>query len=185
LAPDRFLGLIDIAANILQKPTVELLTATGRYTIWSIIWDATKDNYFGLGFGSDRFIQLLGGMSEVSAHFGSSIIVMSAHDAALSAWTAAGWLGLVALFFVYVAGIRYCAHEGAAAIMTVTFIILDGLAVPGLAGFFSPIWLTWIAVHSTAATEQRTGTEQSAELRALSPRWLASVRNKRGHATAV
>ena len=181
-APEEFMGLIDFVSGILQKPTAEFLTATGRYTIWSIIWDATKDDYFGLGFGSDRFIQLLGGMAEVNARFGSPIIVMSAHDAALSAWTATGWLGVVALFFVYVAGIRYCSYDGAAATMAVTFIILDGLAVPGLAGFFSPVWLTWIAVHSTVATEK---SSESVLFKIVSPELPQNADNGHDHAAAI
>jgi exopolysaccharide production protein ExoQ len=188
LIPTQFPEIIELLSNILQKSTEELLNATGRYTIWSIIWDATKDRYFGSGFGSDRFIQLLSNMAEVNVRFGApSVFIMSAHDAVLSAWTAAGWLGVVAMFFVYVAGIRYCSHYGGnhcvATTMILIFIILNSLTVPGLGGFFSPIWFIWIAVHSIAAAENRL--KEKAPAKALPSGRSPTLGNGRGRATAV
>jgi exopolysaccharide production protein ExoQ len=159
VAPDQFPEAVDLLSSVLQKPKAELLDATGRYAIWSTLWDVTKDNYFGSGFGSDRFIQLLGG-ADVSDRLGSpNVFVASAHNAALSAWTAAGWLGVVALLFVFIDGIRYSAQcrgsERVTTTMCLVFIVLNSLTIPGLGGFYSCVWLVWIAVLSVGQREPR------------------------------
>jgi exopolysaccharide production protein ExoQ len=160
LAPDEFSEIAEYLAVFLQKPPEELLNATGRYAIWSLMWDFTKDNYFGSGFGSDRFIQLLGNTTEVSSRLGSStVFIYSAHDAILSAWVAAGWLGVIALVFVYGSGVRYCSRpetpHRCSRTMVLVFMICNGVAVPGLAGVFSPsppLWIVWIAVLAICPT---------------------------------
>jgi len=153
VAPDQFPGTVDLLSDILQKSQEELLGATGRYTIWNILWEAGKDNYFGSGFGSDRFVQLVGNIDEINDRLGTSdIFVMSAHNAALSAWFAAGWLSVVALFFVFLNGLRYsvkCSiNERATTTIVLVFMILNNLTIPGLGSNYSCIWLVWIAVLS-------------------------------------
>jgi exopolysaccharide production protein ExoQ len=166
IAPNQFPEIINLLSNILQKSTEELLDATGRYTIWNILWDETKDNYFGSGFGSDRFIQLLGSLAEVSDRFGSnSVFIMSAHNAALSAWTAAGWPGAIALLFVFANGIRYSAAydltHRATATMVLSFIVINSLSIPGLGGSYSCIWLVWIATLSIDDRETLNLTDEN------------------------
>jgi exopolysaccharide production protein ExoQ len=159
VAPDQFPEAVDLLSSVLQKPKEELLGATGRYAIWSTFWDVTKDNYFGSGFGSDRFIQLVGG-ADVGDRLGSAnVFVSSAHNAALSAWSAAGWIGVVGLLFVFIDGIRYTAqfrgNERVTATMCLVFIVLNSLTIPGLGGIYSCIWLVWIAVLSVGQREPR------------------------------
>ena len=153
VAPEQFPGTVEFLSGILQKPKEELLSATGRYTIWSILWTLAKDNYFGTGFGTDRFMQLIGNMDEVADRLGTKdIFVMSAHNAGLAAWLSAGWLGVVALFFVFLNGIRFSLKSGAdhrvPTTMVLTFIIVNNLTIPGLGGNYSCVWLGWIAVLS-------------------------------------
>ena len=153
VAPDQFPETVNFLSDILQKPKEELLDATGRYTIWALLWDASKDNYFGTGFGSDRFIQLVGNADELTGRLGTAdIFIMSAHNAALSAWVAAGWLGVVALFFAFINGIRYSikcdVNHRAAATMILVFIVINSLTIPGLGANYTCIWLVWIAVLS-------------------------------------
>ena len=165
IAPDQFPETVDFLSNILQKPKQELLGATGRYTIWSILWDTAKNNYFGTGFGSDRFVQLIRDIDELTYRLGTAdIFIMSAHNATLSAWFAAGWLGVVALFFVFLNGIRYSVksdtNQRAATTMILVFIILDNLSIPGLGANYSCIWLVWIAVLSIVDRRGLNDTDQ-------------------------
>jgi exopolysaccharide production protein ExoQ len=157
--PEQFPDIIDFLSAVLQKPTAELIGATGRYAIWSLLWDATKGTYFGSGFGSDRFVQLLGSLGEVTTTLGSTnVYIMSAHDAVLSAWIAAGWLGAVALLFVFAKSIRqsvkYGGDQRATTTMTLIMIILNSLTIPGLGGGWSCIWLLWIAILSIVSRKE-------------------------------
>ena len=166
VAPEQFPETVDFLSNILQKPKEELLGATGRYTIWSVLWDASKYNYFGTGFGSDRFIQLVGSLDELSDRFGTTdVFIMSAHNAALAAWLSAGWLGIVALVYVFENGIRDSVkggiNERAPATMILVFIILNNLTIPGLGAYYTCTWIVWIAVLSTVDRRiNRTAREE-------------------------
>jgi exopolysaccharide production protein ExoQ len=170
--PNEFPEAVGFLSDILQKSTEELLNATGRYTIWNIIWDASKDNYFGSGFGSDRFVQLLANVAEVNYRVGAqSVFIMSAHDAALSAWVAAGWLGVIALFFVFINAIYNSAKcdgsQRTTTMMIVTFIILNSLTIPSLGGWYSHIWLVWIAALSVVAQPRQSTLPAPLRLRPL------------------
>jgi len=175
LVPDQFPDVIEFLSYVLQKPSSELLAATGRYAIWQILWEVSQNQYFGTGFGTDRFVQLLAGLGQVSERFGSDINLNSAHDAVLSAWIGAGWLGVTALLFVYATGIRYCAKYGGryrtSTTMILVFIVINSLTVPGLGTYYSPYWLIWIAALSIAAAEQRARVKaQPGALSRTSPR---------------
>ena len=169
IVPDQFPDAVELLSYILQKPPTELLAATGRYRIWEIFWTATQNQYFGSGFCTDRFIQLIAGLGEASVAFESDTInIYSAHNAILAAWVSAGWPGVVALLFANATGIHFCAKFGgkyrASTTMTLAFIALNSLTIPGLGGYYSASWLVWIAALSIAGSQYRAKVTQPGAL---------------------
>jgi hypothetical protein len=164
LFPEDFPQTIELFSNLLHKPSEELISATGRYTIWSVFWELTQNQYFGTGFGSDRFVQLLGDtslLSESSAGV-ERIDILSAHNAVLGAWVAAGWPGVIGLLFASVAGLRCCAKSGSvqrtATTMVLVFMTINSLSTPALGGRYSVQWLVWIATLSIAAGQKHASS---------------------------
>ena len=161
LFPEDFPQTIELVSYSLHKPKEELIGATGRYEIWSVFWELTQNDYFGTGFGSDRFVQLLGDtslLSESFASFGQRIDILSAHNAVLGAWMAAGWPGVIGLLFASVAGLCCCAKSGSvqrtATTMVLVFIIINSVSTPALGGRYSVQWLVWVATLSIAAGQK-------------------------------
>jgi hypothetical protein len=143
----------------LHKSSEELIGATGRYTIWSVFWELTQNQYFGTGFGSDRFVQLLGDANLLSESSGGQRIdILSAHNAVLGAWVAAGWPGVIGLLFASMAGLYCCAKSGCvertATMMVIVFMTINSLSTPALGGRYSVQWLVWIATLSIAAGQK-------------------------------
>jgi exopolysaccharide production protein ExoQ len=165
--PEDFPQTVELVSNLLHKPSEELIGATGRYGIWSAFWELTQNNYFGTGFGSDRFGQLLGNASLLSERVEAmGIDFLSAHNAVLGAWVAAGWPGLIGLLFAIVAGLRCCAKSGSvertATMMVLVFITINSLSTSALGGRYSVQWLVWIATLSIAAGQKHNYCESSA-----------------------
>jgi hypothetical protein len=198
LFPGRLQELAHFVGGIIQKPVEELTSATGRYVIWDVLVTATKDNVFGSGFGSDRFVQLLAGLPTVVEVWGAEQVnLASAHNALLSSWVASGYVGVSAVLIVYISAVQWCisgpssVRPGASA--CITFLILNGLTVPGIGAVYTVqtlVWLECLAWVEASSRQKTTGTPgqapaaraKTAELRR--PKFVPSRRApwRTGHA---
>ncbi|MFL9829169.1 hypothetical protein ABTU92_30635, partial [Rhodoplanes sp. SY1] len=81
IAPAQFPEIIDLVSHMLGKPVDELANTTGRLSIWAMLWEGSADEYFGKGFGMERFVQLLVDPEVVAYHIGDlAFNLNSAHN---------------------------------------------------------------------------------------------------------
>lgn len=174
-----FPELVDVLSVVLQKPSDELMRATGRSEIWPIFLAGTRDHMFGSGFSAaDRFVQLLvpaGSFPDSfirdQFHFGSS------HNMFLSAWAGTGVVGLsfaVAVLGNAIRGALRLDIGGRRLVISVlVMLILNGLTTPGIFQDWGPMSFAFVAVlaYSRLALLDAPARAMSG-LRRAPPRWI-------------
>lgn len=166
------------------KDADELGTATGRLPLWEAMWEVSKDHAFGTGFlAVERMIPQLVAedvVGWVAAH---------SHNGFLSAWLAAGWLGLgLVLFLVAALGLQATGLDPplrALAIPFILFVMANNMSYPAVGGRLNGAWLMIMGLaYATAPRPTRAAVPVAAvdpgPVRAApAPRWGAGWKDVR------
>ncbi|WP_448187858.1 O-antigen ligase family protein [Azospirillum sp. sgz301742] len=151
------------------KDADQIGSMTGRLPLWEALWEVSKDKPFGTGFlAMERMIP------EIISQRAVGWSAAHSHNGFLSAWLAAGFLGIgvlvfftVALFFQIVG---QDADARALAIPFVLFVLVNNMSFPAFGGRLNGAWLMIMGV-AFATSAVRVRPVQRAEPRAPAVRW--------------
>ena len=157
--PQEFPVVIDVVSTLLQKPRSSLLNATGRHNIWAMFWTLSKDVPFGFGFGSERFFQYIANQNLLLKYYWLSNINLNvAHNALLSSWLSAGWIGLFSIVFFIYSGITTALRCNRAlrspALAAIVLLTLNSMTTLGIGTLYGVFWFLWIGVLALIAQSQ-------------------------------
>ncbi len=148
-APTQFKPIVEFASFVLQKDTRAFFSGTGRFTIWDLYWESTKNVPFGRGFAAgDRFAQIILNIGDKLP-----IQVSSAHNVWLTAWMGGGWPAVLLLLSVYVSGyvaaFRILPAYRPMIISIALLLTLNSITAPGVGTYFGVMMIPWMAVICT------------------------------------
>ncbi len=152
----EFPGLLHLVSIVLQKPAVELASATGRTSFWPALIDATRDQYFGSGFAAaERFLQLLLPPAAFRNLIGDTDLnLASAHNMYLSAWVGTGLVGITLALAVLGTAANWVLKLPVAGrrfgLSVIFFLALNGLTTPGIFSTWNVNTLAFVAVLAYA-----------------------------------
>ncbi len=167
--PQEFPVVVDVVSTLLQKPRKDLLIATGRHNVWEMFWALSKDEPFGFGFGSERFFQFIADQNLILKYYWLSTRNLNqSHNALLSGWLAAGWIGLFSIVFVFYSGIATALRGNRAlrspALAAIILLTLNSMTTQGIGTFYGVFWFGWIGVLALMAQSQDKSLDAPAPL---------------------
>jgi hypothetical protein len=129
------------------KNAENVADAHGRAQLWTEIWQVTRNNAFGFGFGAgERLLYEM--ISTVPGHMTGA---NNAHNGFLAAWLSGGWLGEWLVIFLFVASAldatRRSYYERAYRLPLIIFLAINNNAFPGIGGAgFSAGWFVMMVL---------------------------------------
>lgn len=134
-------------SELFGKDTEQIGTMTGRLPLWSAIWEISKNDPFGSGFGADRFVAaLIGGRSwtDIRAWAGHS------HNGFISAWLGAGFpgflLSICMVLSILSATARMVITDRVLVVPLMILMITNNMSFPAFGGQFNPYWMIIMAM---------------------------------------
>jgi O-antigen ligase len=133
-------------AELFGKDAEHIGTMTGRLPLWSAIWEVSKGEPFGSGYGAaERFVtSLIGDRFWVGWTAGHS------HNGFISAWLAAGFpgflLSICLVLSILTATVRMSIGDRVLVVPLMILMIINNMSFPAFGGQFNPAWLIIMAV---------------------------------------
>ncbi len=133
-------AMVQLVATIFQRDPESLLSATGRLPLWQIIYENTKSNHLGLGFGAAERIVLLRMVEAGQLWWGAT----SAHNAYIAVWLGGGWPAIWCLLILLVSAIssaiRMRSAERPLVLAILILTVINSLSHSGIGGIYSAIF---------------------------------------------
>lgn len=146
LSSNALYRLADETARAVGRDARTVYNLTGRLPLWTAILNYTADEPFGLGYvaGERTFATQFANRSEVGWR------AINAHNGYISAWVAAGWLGIALAGLLLGSGVfqatgaQAALRPGASGLAVLAMV--NNLVIPVTSYAFGPGWLLLIAL---------------------------------------
>jgi hypothetical protein len=151
-------ALINSLGAVSGKTDDTILTLNGRIPLWTAIWEATKNQSWGSGYGAgERTFEA----DAKSLGFAPG----NAHSGYVSGWFGAGWAGVIAVLAVFgsVWGQRRRLPLELQPIVTALLVLLaiNNAAIPGVGGRSNPVFIFMMALACIPPALRRRFPEEA------------------------
>jgi O-antigen ligase len=121
-------------------------TMTGRLPLWSALWDFSKNDPFGSGFGAaDRFVPAL-----IEGRYWIGWTAGHTHNGFISAWLGVGFpgflLSICMVLSILSATARMVITDRVLVVPLIILMIIQNMSGPAFGGQFNPAWMIIMAM---------------------------------------
>lgn len=165
--------LVQAVGAAAGKDADQIGSMTGRLPLWEALWEVSRDQPLGTGFlAMERMIP------EIISPDSVGWTAAHSHNGFLSAWLAAGFLGIgVLVFFTLALCFQVVGQDAlgrALAIPFVLFVLVNNMSYPAFGGRLNGAWLMVMGVAfatSSRGARPVEGPVEAAEPRPAVARW--------------